>query len=116
MNTTLGQVWYYMIYLSDDNVFKFWGYVNMYINSKYMLIFSLLFILVITIICVYTISGIFKTKKNISYIIGLVLSIYLFDLFAKNSKEITHLSWEKAEKVYIEDKSKFDNWEKCCYM
>jgi uncharacterized protein YacL len=108
----LGQVWYYMIYLSDNDFLSFWGYVNMYINSKYMLVISLLFALVITTISVYTISGIFKTKKYISYIIGLVLSVYLFNLFAKHSGEIRNLATDRAEKVYIEDKSKFDNWEK----
>lgn len=107
----LGKVWYYMIYLSDNDFLKFWGKINMWANTGYHTHITFIVGFIVTIISIYLISGIFKIRKRWSFLIGLLLSPFVTTVFVQHSGEIRNLVMDKAQEVYLQDKSKFDDWE-----
>ncbi|WP_152056713.1 hypothetical protein [Aliarcobacter butzleri] len=108
---TLGQIWYYMIYLSNNDSVKFWGKIEYFINSGNILTMYFLIGLFVIPISIYTISGITKISKRWSFIIGMFLVMFVFQSISSHSSNIRILIMEEAKKVYEEDKSKFENWE-----
>lgn len=72
---TLGQIWYYMIFLSDNEFLEFWGLIDMYINSKMLILVYFGIIIPTMAIVMLTFRGIYKKTTGISFIVGIIVSI-----------------------------------------
>ncbi len=110
---TLGQIWYYMIYLSGDDFFKFWGRIEYFANTNNLL-FLYLGIAIFTIaISMFIISLITKKiSKSFSFFIGAILTIFVFQAIVSKSGEVRIQATKQAELLYKEDVNKFKDWEK----
>lgn len=108
---TLGHVWYFMIYLSDNPTIKFWGWVDMMLNSGAFILFFIPFMMVISIIMMLLLDS-FKISRGFSLAIGIIISYFLFfGVVVKQSGDMTTYSWELAKNLYITDKDKFNGYE-----
>lgn len=107
MEITLGHVWYFMMYLSDNETVKFWGWINMLINNhSFIMVYSI--VTIITTFLGYTVFKSFGFKSANSIFIGVILSYFVFfNIIVKQSSDITSYSFEQARKLYYEDKSAF---------
>lgn len=107
MEVTLGHVWYYMMYLSDNDTIKFWGWINMLINShSFIMVYSI--VTLVTTFIGYSIYKSFGFKTVNSILIGLILSYFVFfNIIVKQSGDITSYSFEQTKKLYNDNKSAF---------
>lgn len=106
---TLGHVWYFMIYLSDNPTIKFWGWIDMMLNSNAFVFIP--FIMAVSIIMMLLLESL-KISRGFSLVIGIIISYYFFfGVVVKQSGDITTYSWELAKNLYIADKDKFNGYE-----
>lgn len=106
----MGQVWYYMMYLSENPTIRFWGRVDMMINTgAFMWLFISVWLITTGIVMMMLDS--FKVKRGLSFFLGIIMSyIVFFGVIVKQSGDLTTYSWEIANNLYIADKSKFDGY------
>ena len=108
---TLGQVWYYMIYLSNNDTVKFWGWINMLLNTNSVLFVLLTVFTVVTFISFYFFKS-FGFRNSNSFVIGMILSfLVFFNVIIKQSGDITQYSFEYAHKAYLADKNSYAGYE-----
>lgn len=107
---TLGHVWYFMIYLSDNPTIKFWGWVDMMMNTgAFMWLFISVWFILTGIIMMMLDS--FKVKRGVSFFVGIVITyLVFFGVIVKQSGDLTTYSWEIANNLYITDKDKFNGY------
>lgn len=111
MEITLGHVWYYMMYLSDNNTIKFWGWIDMLLNTHSMIFVYLTVYIVVTSLSFYLFKS-FGFKNSNSFIIGIILSYFVFfNVIAKQSGDITQYSFQYANQAYLADKNSFAGYE-----
>ncbi len=108
---TLGQIWYYMIYLSNNDFFKFWGSVDYFANTK-SVFFLYIGIAILTIVISMFVISLFtkKISKSLSFFIGTILTIFVFQAVVSKSSEIRSQAIAQAEQLYKEDPNKFKDW------
>ena len=113
MAIKMSYIWYYMIFLSDNDTVRFWGYINFYINNSPYGFFTIYFIIffVVTFLTI-SITNLIKFNKYFSFLIGCILSAFIFfNVIAKQSTDITNYSVENARLLLETQKEKFDGFE-----
>ena len=108
---TLGQIWYYMIYLSDDNFIKFWGLIEYSANTKYLLFLYFAITIATIVVTMIAFTYFTKVRKGLSFFIGAILTIFVFQAIVSKSAEIRTQVTAQAEQLYKEAPSKFKDWD-----
>lgn len=111
MEITLGHVWYYMMYINTNASVKFWGWINMLINTNSFILVDLITIFITTYISFYFFKS-FGIKTAYCILIGIFLSHFVvFSAIVKQSSDITQYSFEYANQAYLADKNSFLGYE-----
>ena len=111
MEITLGHVWYYMMHINTNASVKFWGWINMLINTNSFILVHLTTIFITTYISFYFFKS-FGIKTAYCILIGIVLShFFVFSAIVKQSSDITQYSFEYANQAYLADKNSFLGYE-----